>query len=271
MNIGQALYPTGNTDPFPPTSFNDFMQNAESLLIRMQTAFKDLTAENDAQAEEVESFKARNKYLEKQHESMAAEAVVCDEILKNMVDELANEKQLRREEARKQTIKLVTDPPQTEETAGIMVKNRVRPRQRRFSTASDSSFESEGESFDDGVSKGSRPRSPSFSSMSSLSSPDMPQTPELAYGQVSRKRSIPPLTPLWTADSTTKKDFQFQASCGVPNKGSHKCQHFECLHCRGMKTSDALGVANMLKDQNKKLERQVELMQRKLKDCLISL
>ena len=277
MNIGQALYPTGVTDPISPSSFNHLMQNAEWLLTSMQTTYKKrttilekLTLENDAQTDELKSAKSRVEQLETRLESMAVEAVERDNIVMNLVDELANEKQLRHQEAeaRKCTIKLVTDP-QTKTVAEGLEESSGRPRQSGFSTASDSGFESDGESFDDSILKESRPRSPSFSSVSSLNSPEMRQSPELAYGQVARKRSMPPLTPLWTTDGTTKKDVQ--AGCGVPRKGSYNCQHLECLHCRGLGASDAWGVANMLSGENKMLKQQVEVMQRALKDCLGSL
>ena len=116
LNIQDALFPHGPVDPLDPASFNDLLFNAESLISRLQTAYRaekkhfdDYIAERSAQDDEVEEAKVRARHLKLQLDDMAAKAAEQDAAARALGEELAKEK-LRREEeedARKRSVMLV--------------------------------------------------------------------------------------------------------------------------------------------------------------------
>ena len=116
LNIQDALFPHGAVDPLDPASFNDLLFNAESLISRLQAAYRaekrhfdNFIAERSAQDDEVEEAKVRARHLKLQLDDMAAKAAEQDAAARALGEELAREK-LRREEeedARKKSIMLV--------------------------------------------------------------------------------------------------------------------------------------------------------------------
>ena len=118
LNIQDALFPHGPVDPLDPTSFNDLLFNAESLIHRLQTAyqaekrhFDDFMAERSVQDDEVEEAKVRARHLKLQLDDMTAKASEQDATARALGEELAREK-LRREEeedARKRSVAIVQD------------------------------------------------------------------------------------------------------------------------------------------------------------------
>ncbi|KAL8939745.1 MAG: hypothetical protein Q9216_003189 [Gyalolechia sp. 2 TL-2023] len=150
LDVKSALIP-GSADPFSPSSFKNLQQNAEGLLLKLQTAYKersealhDVLAEKEAQAEELEGAKTRTRHLKIQLDDMTAKLAEQDKAMMDLVDQLAQEKQARRESDY---------------------------RKSRTSTASDVSCESEGSYADSLFSHGAT--SPmSMSSVSTLNSPE---------------------------------------------------------------------------------------------------
>ena len=116
LNVQDALFPHGPADPLDPTSFNDLLFNAESLIHRLQTAyraerkhFENFMAERSVQDDEVEEAKVRARHLKLQLDDMAAKASEQDATARALGEELAREK-LRREEeedARKRSVMIV--------------------------------------------------------------------------------------------------------------------------------------------------------------------
>jgi len=119
LEIPSALYPQGvpsEKDPFSPAAFKNLMQNAEGLLSKLQSAYKhqtvslyELTAEKDAQKEELEEAETRASHLKLQLEDMAKTVAEHDKVVEDLRHELAKEREARRleNEAREKSIALI--------------------------------------------------------------------------------------------------------------------------------------------------------------------
>ena len=256
LDINKALFPAGPADPFSPAAFKNLVQNAEGLLSRLQAAYKEqaitmreLTAEKDAQAEELAESETRAKHLKIQLDDMAAKLAKQDDIVMDLVDGLAQEKQMRREEedARKRSVMLVgasrakafghcyPESPNAE----------VYLRRTDSSLITDSGFESEGESVVDSVfSKGRDIMSNvSDSSFSTCNSPDL-------------YHNLPPRT---------------------PPHGSHHHDSVlpyavirtqSCANCQGARSSQAWGMVLNMKEENRILNARLMQLEGALDGCL---
>lgn len=241
MDVSAALFPHEPANPFSPASFKNLQQQAESLLVRLQAAYKertialrDMTAEKETIVEESEGAVMRARHLKMQLDDMTAKFAEQDQAMMNLVDELAQEKQARREEeeARKKTIRVVRDftPPSS-----------GHPGLSRSNTVSDSGFESEDESCADSVfSRQNGAHSPilSVSSASTTSSHDIPRTHE----------SHPPAS---TAQIALRR-------LGPPSSKSME----------GARASEAWSVVNILKEENDELKHRVGELEGALDGCL---
>lgn len=156
LNISQALFPHGPVDPLAPSSFNDLLSTAESLLARYQNSYRqlsttvnDLHAEQSAQDDELDESETRVRHLKMQLETMAARASEQDAQMQRLMEELTFERKARQEEeaARKRSLALIRSSP-----AGYPVEEAGQsPRMRRNRVSNsdvsvDSGFESECES-----------------------------------------------------------------------------------------------------------------------------
>lgn len=258
LDINKALFPAGPADPFSPAAFKNLVQNAEGLLSRLQAAYKEraitmreLAAEKDAQAEELAESETRAKHLKVQLDDMAAKLARQDNIVMDLVDGLAQEKQKRREEedVRKQSVKLLKastarvfdhnshpESPNTEEYR----------RQTDGSLINDSGFESEGESVVDSVFSKSRDiiSNASYSSFSTCNSPDL-------------YLHHPPTTPPHGChhhDSVVQ-----HASTTRPSS---------CSNCQGARSSQAWGMVLGMKEENRILNARLMQLEGALDGCL---
>ncbi|KAG9196181.1 hypothetical protein G6011_01302 [Alternaria panax] len=153
LNISQSLFPHGPADPLAPSSFHDLVTNAESLLSRYQTAYRQLStalgdahAEQSAQDDELDEAETRARHLKMQLETMAARAAEQDEQMRVMMEDLAFEKKARQEEeaARKRSLALIRATPQCEHTS-CQDTARRHNRVSGSEISIDSGFESETE------------------------------------------------------------------------------------------------------------------------------
>lgn len=256
LDINKALFPAGPADPFSPAAFKNLVQNAEGLLLRLQAAYKEraltmreLTAEKDAQAEELAESETRAKHLKVQLDDMAAKLAKQDDVVMDLVDGLAQEKQMRREEedSRKRSVMLVKasrakafghfDPesPNAEEYR----------RQSDGSLVTDSGFESEEESVVDSVfSKGRDLMSrASDSSFSTCNSPDL-------------YHRLPPR---------------------IPSHGSHHHDSVlphtairleSCANCQGARSSQAWSMVLNVKEENRILNARLTQLEGAVDGCL---
>ncbi|KAJ4353868.1 uncharacterized protein N0V89_005598 [Didymosphaeria variabile] len=186
LNISQALFPHGPVDPLAPSSFNDLLSTAESLLSRYQSSYRQLStalvdarAEQSAQDDELDEADTRIMHLKSQLETMAARANDQDEQMRRLMEELMFERRARQEEeaARKKSLAMVRrdthhEIPDTDSVHSPRRRNRVS----NSDVSVDSGFESECET--DGASIFSRNNclSPTGTDLSSVAETDDRQT-----------------------------------------------------------------------------------------------
>jgi hypothetical protein len=134
------LFPVGLPADKTPTNFDELLHNAEFLINRLQTAYKEQSsalqaarAERDAQTDESEEASTRAQHLKLQLENLAAVSAEQAATNRALAEELAAEKQRRHEDR--------------EHYERIARQNDLTPRRNRHSDGislhSDSGFESE--------------------------------------------------------------------------------------------------------------------------------
>lgn len=267
LDINAALYPAGPADTFSPASFKNHMQHAEGLLLRLQAAYKerivalrDMTAEKETQAEELGGAETRSKHLKTQLDDMSAKLAEQDKAMMDLVDGLANEKRLRREEedTRKRSLKLIKPPGILPLTPYSIEEGFKHRKQRdRLSSATETDCDSEDESCGESVfsrNHGSSARM-SLSSVSTTSSPETSQPPDLC-GIVTAKTAR-----LRQAQPTLIK-CQRQPSSGGESLV------WSCANCQGGGSSEAWAVVSVLKMENRGLKERVSHVEAALDGCL---
>lgn len=265
LDIHNALFPAGPADPFSPAAFKNLVQNAEGLLSRLQTAYKDckqsvreITIEKETQAEELEGFETRAKLLKLQLDDMAIKLAEQDGAMMNLVDDLAREKQLRREEeeARKRSVMLVK--------ASREAHAERSQRENRFSINSDWSSESGEESSAESVFShrlGDVSPTMSTSSISTMNSPDSQQP--FNFQPMVPLRPGPSPQPIFRTTAGSNRGIGIEtASC------KEESQSLECVSCQGLTTNEAWNVVGVLKEENSALKARVEQMEEALDGCL---
>ncbi|KAL8942970.1 MAG: hypothetical protein Q9211_001171 [Gyalolechia sp. 1 TL-2023] len=172
LDVKHALIPSGSADPFSPSAFKNLLQNAEGLLSKLQAAYKqrsralhDVLAEKEAQAEELEGAETRTRHLKIQLDDMTAKLAEQDKAMMDLVDQLAHEKQSRREAEDRNSI---MEPEQ---------KECRKTWKSRTSTASDMSLGSDGSCADSLFSRRGATSPISMSSVSTLNSPESTNLP----------------------------------------------------------------------------------------------
>lgn len=152
VNISQALFPHGPADPLDPSSFHDLLTNAEALLSRYQTSYRQLStslvdarSEQSAQEDELDEADTRVRHLKMQLETMAARANEQDEQMRRLMEDLAFERRARMEEeaARKRGLALIRGSTPCEHATCQDSTPRRRNRISNSELSVDSGFESE--------------------------------------------------------------------------------------------------------------------------------
>lgn len=153
VNFSQALFPHGAADPLAPSSFHDLLTNAEALLSRYQTSYRQLStalvdarSEQSAQEDELDESETRVRHLKMQLETMAARASEQDEQMRALMADLAFERRARKEEeaARKRSLALIRgQAPCAQTTCPDSPRRHARISGSEISV--DSGFESEAE------------------------------------------------------------------------------------------------------------------------------
>jgi hypothetical protein len=173
LNINSTLFPHGPVDPLNPSSFNDLLSAAETLLHRFQAAYRqqhalvsELRAEQSAQDDELDEAETRARHLKLQLDDMAAHAAQQDKEMYQLRCELDAERELRKreEQARLQSLHMVRGPDcahignddGTNDDDDGSRKQQQPPRRRHKrpseSSSIDSGFDSGDESCDSSVS-----------------------------------------------------------------------------------------------------------------------
>ncbi|KAK4693449.1 hypothetical protein P7C71_g3955, partial [Lecanoromycetidae sp. Uapishka_2] len=262
-DFSATLFPKGPADASSSAAFKDLQKQAETLLIRIQTAYKErtislreMTAEKETLAEEVEGAETRARHLKMQLDDMSVKLAEQDEAMMNLVDELAKEKLARRdeEEARKRTLRLVSQP---------QTPSAGDKRTSCSSTVSDSGFESEDDSSAESVfshRNGAHSPTMSMSSVSTTSSPDTYHTVDLQYSTAA------PLAarPRKPSNQTMLKGQSALSRNNIPEEITPS----SCPNCQGLRASEAWGVVSVLKDENNGLKKRVGELEGALDGCL---
>lgn len=144
LNINASLFPNGPVDSLDPSSFNDLLINATTLLNRMQAAYKEkvdyiatIQPEIDAQREEVEETETRNAHLKMQLEDLGRRAQEQDLAMQEMAQQVQSAK-IEAQEAREATKTIRVIRPSSTEGTPTRRKKRTSD-----GSASDSGFESD--------------------------------------------------------------------------------------------------------------------------------
>ncbi|MCJ1412786.1 hypothetical protein MMC19_006885 [Ptychographa xylographoides] len=259
LDIKTALQPNGQDDPFSPSSFKDLLRNAESLLCRLQKSYKqrtdslrELTAEKDAQTDELEEARTRAEHLKLQLDDMTTRMAEQDTAMMNLVDQLAEQKQVRQDEDAKRTIRLVET---NSDGCNHCRQAQTQRRKKRPSTASmvsDSGFESEDESEVNSVFSHTQDNmSPTFSLTSSPSITSPKGFDDISLSRNSSKKILPPLFPL-----------------NLDGKQHVSRDAVWCANREGFKATEAWDVAEMLMMENSGLKQRVEVLESALNGCL---
>ena len=249
----KALYPNGSIDTFSPAALKNLQQTAEGLLLDLQTAYRarvfsleESITERDTQADELEEGKTRTKHLKSQLNEMSSRIAEQDKAMMNLVEELAHEKQLRKEEAdareRERSVRMVYDPEERDNSPH-------RGRMRRVSLGSTTS-----------------------SAPSMISDCDSPISAE-------GTRTIDSYRPMISATPETPRSlspvaipFQYkQHTNSFPQPPVHILPtpaKSECKNCCGVKPGSAVRVVGDLRSENRVLRRRVGHLERELDGCL---
>jgi hypothetical protein len=299
LDIHSALFPTGNPDPFSPSAFKDLWLNAERLLSRMQTAYKQRTMEVNeanalmsAQVDELEGAQTRARHLKMQLDDMALKSLEQEQAMNELADELAKEKQRRREEeeARRRSVSLVRRPELGRTTDEV---EEVTPRKRSsggstMTFASDSGFESECESSAASIFSAAHdtasPTGTMFSSTTESASLEVEKPIRSTAGisapslrQVAAYSEMTPIhiPPIVQSKSTFQKVLSSISSSPVvgsetdpPDTGTTARQPWGCSNCQGGRSAMAWGIVGNLRDENRELKEKVGRLEGAVEACL---
>ncbi|KAI4125964.1 MAG: hypothetical protein LQ338_003990 [Usnochroma carphineum] len=275
LDVKSALNPTGSADPFSPAAFKNLQQNAEGLLLKLQAAYKqrstalhDVLAEKEAQAEELEGAEMRTKHLKLQLDGMTARLEEQDKAMMDLVDQLAQERQTRREfedargdKANRSPVAAVCDD---QESRSQDAQHGERTWNSRTSVASDLSVESDGSCAESLFSRhGATSPAMSMSSVSTVNSPETQQYQMPA--QISQRHP---------QVSETSAPFSASRLLGISAKSSKRDPPAsqttaKCANCsRFGGDSEAWSLVSMLKLENQGLKTRLVQLESTVDDCL---
>ncbi|MCJ1314373.1 hypothetical protein MMC25_008055 [Agyrium rufum] len=240
LDIKTALQPSGQLDPFSPSSFKNLLQNAEGILSRLQTAYRQRTlilqetlAEKEAQADELDEASTRAKHLKIQLDQVSERAATQESELVTLRRELEKEK-IARKEAEKRTVRMVL-----QDDALPHMKSTRRKKDRVSLSNSDSGFESEAESVVDSLFK--IDHAAAHGSLASAVSINSVDTPASLHGGTG---------------------FEY-LDAGEENRR----QGF-CTRCRGETETEVEDMLDMFRAENQGLKARVRDLECSLEGCL---
>lgn len=250
LNISQALFPHGPADPLAPSSFNDLLTHAESLLSRYQKSYRqlsttlvDMQSEQSAQDDELDEAETRARHLKMQLETMAARATEQDEQMRTLMEDLAFERHARQEEeaARKRSLALIRSQPQ----CNCQDTPRRRNRISNSELSVDSGFESDAET--DAASLFSRNcLSPTGTDRSSILEVEADVTP--------KNRKV--------------QSLQRGGAYDKPKGGSVSVQSWGCANCEGGSQASVWGRLSKEREENRVLRHRVEALEEAVEGAL---
>ncbi|KAI4198967.1 MAG: hypothetical protein LQ350_004948 [Teloschistes chrysophthalmus] len=264
LDVKSALSPHGPADPFSPSSFKNLQQNAEGLLSRFHGAYKDRSvalhdaiAEKETQAEELQGAQMRTKHLKQQLDEMTAKLAEQDKAMMDLVDQLAQEKQARREaeDARRQACNAnaLGDDVNRRPNGLRDARHDETSSKSRTSTASEMSLESTDSAADSLFDRrGSTSPTMSMSSVSTMNSPEIQHQPSLPSARYQ--------TPNNARTTTKMADSPFHPPQQPAGKNNNKGSHG--------RDSEAWCLVEMLKLENTGLKTRLSQLESTVADCL---
>ncbi|KAI9841509.1 MAG: hypothetical protein M1837_000671 [Sclerophora amabilis] len=303
LNVNEALFPDGPVDTFSPSSFKNFQVNAEGILLKLHTAYKvqstslsdALSRETDLQ-DQLEEAETRSDHLKMQLNNMAAQASEQEQAMKELAAEIEMEKQRRQDEqeARKRSIILVKNPRSAlanEVWDRPTTGKDVVKRSSCATVATDSGFESEGESSADSVFSRSRSNSsPTGIMFSSSTAVRFPYSydPQVSSWSITNNDSEPVLeasadpnlgTRGWRPapvqrTSTFQKVLEgLSSTSGLDDPNDTETQLVSpldsvCANCQGGGASKAWSAVRDLRSKNKELTERVGQLEGTVDSCL---
>lgn len=284
LDITSSLFPSGAPDPSSPEAFKTLQENAENTLRKLQEAYKlrtfslhETMAEKHTQQEQLEEANTRAEHIKKQLDGMAEKAMEQDSAMRALAEELALEKQKRRdeEEARKRSIILV-EPSDGEETgdthASVSTPNQDLKRRSVGMLSSDSGFESGDESAAESLfsRKSESWDSPTTTISSRDVSPDitLPVAVPFASQNPPSNKVIKPVSSQYrpSAYDRVLKGISSTSLGGSFMGGGARSQ--KCSNCQGATASEAWSVMDILKDENRFLKSRIGELETAVDGCL---
>ena len=232
LDIQTALFPSGMIDNSSPEKLKNLQGNAESSIVRFQTAYqkslqlvREVTSEKNALTDELEVTQTRSEHLKLQLAIMAARAANQDSAMQSMAEELAALRCRIREDA------------------------EFRSRSLRIVTK-ESSDADDDRSMGDGYYGTSRPSTESFASADS--------SPDSVFSQA----HLGTCTPISAADTSPElcQSSSFEPIAMGPAK--------ECQNCHGVRAAEAWDVVHVLKEESRELKARIAQCESANEDAL---
>ncbi|KAL9091924.1 MAG: hypothetical protein Q9165_004676 [Trypethelium subeluteriae] len=287
-----ALFPHGPTNPLDPSSYNALLHNATTTIDRLQTGYRAKCndaalahAEASAQTDEAEEAETRARHLKRQLDDMAARVAEQEEAMRELAEQLARERLVRREEeeARRRSVMLVRNKSQQFEAMVEREMEREREGGRREgvsrgTSVCDSGFESDADAESTVDSVFSRPGNEVGSPMvgtplSTLNEWESDGVDTTGFGEANRSKTTRP-------PSRTSLG---QRSAGLGLSGKRKSgmsleDYMErrlsspsvstCSNCNGGSQTNAWTLVSELRIENKGLNGRVSELERTVEGCL---
>lgn len=279
LDIQSALLPTTSADgaAFSPAAFKNLQMTATGLLKKYQEAYRqrtyelrELKAEQDVQAEEVDEADVRARHLKMQLEDMARKAAEQEEQINSLLQELTEEKKLRLEEqnAREKAIAASETSTIYEDLGAEEDQNKRHWRRSDATTKSDMSLDTDEESIGD-VSVFSRSRSPtvsiSIAQEENISPIEVPASVPKTY-VLGPSYLVGPSRP---TRSSSSQMGAFQKLFKGGSSGSQRDDDILLSKCRKCQDATvAWDTVNLLKYENKGLKERVEELESTVESVL---
>ncbi|KAL8720807.1 MAG: hypothetical protein Q9181_007841, partial [Wetmoreana brouardii] len=257
LDVKTALAPA---EPFSPAAFKNLQQSAESLLGKLQTAYKersralqDVLAEKETQAEELEGAQMRTRYLKLQLDDMTGKLAEQDKAMMDLVDQLAQEKQARREAEDVHSRNFNQRPAMAscQDEAVPDPQQTAKSWKSRTSTASDMSLASEFSCAESLFSRrGATSPTLSMSSVSTMNSPESQHQQPSSTDRTSR-----PTAPTNVATHVAETKISGILSPASASLGQ-------------LKDSEAWNLVSVLKSENQGLKKRLSQLESTVDDCL---
>lgn len=297
FDVEQKLFPYGPREEytFSPAAFKNLLQNAEGVILKLQSALKDrtqalqeLASEKSAKDEEYEEAEIRASNWKKQLEQMATQLAEKERVNAELVLALSTERNARAEEARvrEKSITLIKEQASQDRFSGSVrdpedlgiANARGNPHSNTPTRGNRSSYGSTDISEDEGASVFSRCRSTTSlnssaitdSNASMFSASDghsIASTTEIGEASLARVVQVSnPSTPEDMNKTPTghrRQKSTLQKVFGMAGAGPGTCKN-----CEGKDASFAWDTVGVLRVENKGLKERVEVLEKEVDGAL---